>query len=142
MNNQVLEIAKRIYELREILGISIEDMARICEVSVEDYKKAESGQSDFSFSFLHQCASRFGVDVTELISGEAPKLSGYSIVRNGEGLPLERRKGFKYQHLASFFKNKMSEPFLVVAKHDNEAQDKPIPLSHHKGEEFDFVLEG
>lgn len=142
MDNHIQEIAQRICELREILGISIEEMARICEVSVEDYINAESGKSDFSFSFLHQCANAFNVDVTELISGEAPKLSGYSIVRNGEGLPLERRKGFKYQHMASYFKNKMSEPFVVVAKHDKNAEHLPIPLSRHSGEEFNYVLEG
>ena len=64
------------------------------------------------------------------------------MVRAGEGMPLERRKGFKYEHLASYFAGRLSEPFMVCAKFDEAAQLQPIPLSSHIGEEFDYVLRG
>ena len=142
MENQVLLIAKRIKELRQITGKSLEEMAAVTNVSVDDYLKSEAGENDFSFTFVHNCAKAFGVDITELITGDNAKLSTFSIVRKGEGLPLERRKGFNYRHLASFFKGRLSEPFLVKAKYDESAQNLPVPLANHDGEEFNYVLSG
>ena len=142
MEDQVLQIAQRIKELRQIIGKSTEEMAEITNISVSDYENSEAGLNDFSFTFLHKCAKAFSVDITELLTGETPKLSGYSVVRSGEGLPLERRKGFKYNHLASYFKNKLAEPFLVKAIYDADAEQKEIPLAKHDGEEFDYVLKG
>lgn len=142
MENQVMEIAERIRGLRLILELSEEEMAKTTDLTVEEYIQAEKGQTDFSFTFLYKCAKAFGVDITELLTGETPKLSLYSIVRKGEGIPLERRQGFKYNHLASFFKNKTAEPFYVVARYHEEEQAAPIHLSTHKGEEFDYILKG
>lgn len=142
MEAQLAEIAQRIRTLREILEISAEDMAEKTGVSVEEYCRLESGENDFSFTFLYECAQAFGVDLMELVTGEQPRLSFYSIVRKGTGLPIKRRKGFTYQHLAYLFKDKVAEPFLVTAPFSQEEQDQPIHLSYHKGQEFDLVLKG
>lgn len=142
MEAQLAEIAQRIRTLREILEISAEDMAEKTGVSVEEYCQLESGETDFSFTFLYECAQAFGVDLMELVTGETPRLSFYSIVRKGTGLPIKRRKGFTYQHLAYLFKDKVAEPFLVTAPFSQEEQDQPIHLSYHKGQEFDLVLSG
>lgn len=142
MENQVLQIAERIRGLREIIGKSVGEMAEICGVSEAEYRRAENGEYDFSFTFLHKCAKAFGIEIEELLTGDTAKLSGYSVVRRGEGTPLTRRKGFKYQHLATYFKSKYSEPFLVCAKYDPEEQTCEIPLSTHEGEEFDYILKG
>ena len=139
---QIMQIAERIKELRQILGISVEDMAKTVNTSVDEYIASENGERDFSFTFIHNCAKVFDVDITDLIAGDTARLSAYSIVRAGEGLPLERRKGFKYNHLASAFKGRLSEPFIVKAKYDESALSKPIPLSKHDGEEFDYILKG
>ena len=80
--------------------------------------------------------------MVELVTGENPRLSFYSIVRKDEGLPIKRRAGFNYQHLAYLFKNKTCEPFLVTAPYSESEQDQPIHLSYHKGQEFDYILEG
>ena len=142
MNEQVLQIAERIRGLRIILDITTAEMAEVCSTSEEDYISHENGELDFSFTFLYKCAKRFGVDITEIITGEKPNLSFYSIVRKNEGLPIKRRKGFDYQHLAALFKEKISEPFLVTAKYDAEAEKNEIELSTHQGEEFDYIIEG
>ena len=63
-NTQLLEIAKRIVEMREIDGITVEQMAAKTEVSVADYLAYESGQKDFPFSFIHKCALAFGIGNT------------------------------------------------------------------------------
>ncbi|MBQ4575460.1 MAG: AMP-binding protein [Clostridia bacterium] len=142
MDRQVTMIAERIRGLRKILGKSVEDMAAVTGISAADYERCENGENDFSFTFLHKCAKEFGVDITALITGEEAKLSSHSVVRAGEGLALERRKGFKYNHLASFFKGRLSEPFMVVAKYDPAAVTLPIPTATHEGEEFDYILRG
>ena len=142
MENKLMEIAFRIRELRDILEFTPEEMAEATATSVEEYLEYESGSKDFSFTFLYQCAKKFGVDMVELVTGENPRLSFYSIVRKDVGLPIKRRAGFNYQHLAYLFKNKTCEPFLVTAPYQEEVQNEPIHLSYHKGQEFDYVIEG
>ena len=142
MENQLIEIAQRIKTMREILEISHETMAEQLGISKEDYLEHESGNRDFSFTFLYGCAKIFGIDIVELITGEAPKLSFYTIVRKNSGLPIKRRAGFTYNHLAYSFKNKKAEPFLVKAPYSEEAQHQPIALSQHEGQEFDYILSG
>ena len=88
MQPNFMEIAERIRALREIMDISVEEMAGVTGVSSEEYERLEAGQDDFTFTFLYKCAERFGVDLIELVSGEEPHLLGCSVVRAGQGLPI------------------------------------------------------
>lgn len=142
MEPRLIEIAQRIRALREIMEFSPEEMANAAGVSVEEYEILESGEQDFSFTFLYRCAQKFGVDMVELLTGENPHLTSYTVVRGGKGLPIRRREGFEYFHLASNFRDKLAEPFYVKAPYRAEEQDRPIALSTHKGQEFDFILKG
>ena len=141
-SEKLLEIAQRIRTMREILEIPVAEMAQQTGVSAEEYLQAEAGEQDFSFTFLYNCANAFGVDMIELLTGEAPRLSFYSIVRKGEGLKINRRKGFTYNHMAYRFSGKIAEPFVVTAPYNEEEQEKPMHLSQHAGQEFDFILSG
>ncbi len=136
------EVASRIRSLREDLDLTLQEMAEATGRTVEEYAAQESGEQDLSFTFLYKCAARFGVDVIELLTGESPHLNGYSLVRADEGLSIQRRQGFEYLHKAPFFKNKICEPFMVTAPYLEEEQNKPIHLSYHKGQEFDYILSG
>ena len=142
MNNQVKQIAERIKELREIFVKDFAYMAKVTNVSPKEYARLESGEEDFSFTFLQNVAQEFGVDVIELIKGQSPNLSDYEVVRKGEGEVLERRSGFKYMHLAAMFKSKISEPFMVTALYEGKIQDSEIPVGSHAGEEFNLVVKG
>ena len=142
MENRLMEIAMRIRTLREILEISAAEMAEVVGIPEAEYLRYESGELDFSFTFLYKCADRFGVDMVELLTGDRPKLSFYSIVRDGKGLPIRRREGFAYHHLAPLFRGKTAEPFLVTAPYIKEKDEGEIALSTHEGQEFDFVLKG
>ena len=142
MYSDIKKIAERIKALREIFGCDIQTMAKITEVSVEDYTLAEMGKWDFNFSFLQKIAKHFNVDIISLISGNSPNLDDYEITAKGEGVPLERHKGFKYLHLAPHIKDKVAQPFMVTAKFSEEEQYKEIPTSTHNDEEFDYVLKG
>lgn len=136
------QIARRIRELREILEISPQDAAAAAGVTPAEYERLEAGETDFSFTLLYRLAELFRVDLVELLTGENPRLSGYSVTRAGQGLPIQRREGFEYLHLAARFKNKQAEPFLVTAPWSAEAENAEIPLSSHAGQELDYVLEG
>lgn len=82
------------------------------------------------------------MDVTALLTGHTPTLSSYSIVRAGQGVLTERRHSFSYQHLAQNFRGRTAEPFYVTAPYVKGSEDKPIPLSSHKGQEMDYILSG
>lgn len=142
METKIFEISQRIRALREIMDISAEEMAEKVGISFQQYRTYEEGVKDFGFTFLYQCASVFGVDIVELLTGEDPKLSFYTIVRKGQVLPMVRREGFIYYHMAYRMKNKLSEPFTVTAPYREEEQNAPIELNHHFGQEFDYVLKG
>jgi transcriptional regulator with XRE-family HTH domain len=141
METRINEIAERIRALRDATGFTQEDMAKATGVSVKEYKALENGGSDFTFTFLYGCAEKFGVDIIELLTGEGPHLSGYSLVRAGKGLPMKRRAGFEYNHLAYSFKKKKAEPFIVHAPYRAD-ELKNIPTSSHEGQEFNYVLKG
>ncbi len=142
MEQKIKEIAQRIKGLREILEISVEEMAECTGVTVEEYMLYESGAADYSFTFIFKCAQRFNVDVTDILKGSSPTLNTYSIVRKGEGLPIARRKGFSYQNLAPLFKDRIAEPFFVTAPFNADDENKPIMLSHHEGQEINIVVKG
>ncbi len=142
METRIIEIAERIKGLREILDYSAAEMAEATGVTLEEYEQAERGERDFTFTFLYACSKKFGVDMVELLTGENPLLSFYSVVRKAEGLDLKRREGFKYRHVGYRFKNKLAEPFVVTAPYRAEEQNEPIHLSHHAGQEFDYIIKG
>lgn len=142
MEPNIKEVAGRIRALREDLDLTMQEMAEATGLSVAAYAAQESGDNDLSFTFLYRCANRFGVDVIELLTGENPHLTGYSLTRAKDGLSIKRRAGFEYLHKAPHFRNKLAEPFLVTAPYLPEEQDAPIHLSSHKGQELDFVISG
>ncbi|NLL95468.1 MAG: helix-turn-helix domain-containing protein [Thermoplasmatales archaeon] len=142
MEPSIKETAERIRAMRELCGFTVEEMAEAVGMAAGDYEKCESGEVDFSFTFLYKCADRFGIDIIELLTGSDPHLSGFAVVRGGKGLPIRRRAGFSYNHLAAVFKKKLAEPFLVTAPHDEALETGEIPMSTHKGQEFNYVLKG
>ncbi|MCL2711992.1 MAG: helix-turn-helix domain-containing protein [Methanomassiliicoccaceae archaeon] len=135
------EITERIRALRDATGFTKEQMAKATGISVKEYIAHENGERDLTFTFLYKCAEKFGVDIVDLMAGEGPNLSGYAVVKNGDGLPIKRRKGFEYLHLAYSFKNKTAEPLLVTVPY-NADELKKIPMAKHDGQEFNYVLKG
>ena len=141
-NNKIQQIPERIRELREVLEISTAEMAKFLGIDEEKYILCESGEVDLSISFIHKCALRFGVDVSEIIEGRSPKLETLSVIRAGGGTKVDRRSEFDYINLAPLFKNKIAEPFLVRAKYSEEEQTAPMKLSTHAGQEIDIIVSG
>jgi transcriptional regulator with XRE-family HTH domain len=74
MAQEVQEIIQRVRVLREIEDISEEVLAKELGFDLAEYHKWETGEADFPIGVLVEIANRFKVDLTELISGETPKL--------------------------------------------------------------------
>ena len=137
----VLQVAKRLKNLREIFEYSIEHVAQKVGVSPKEYMEIEEGKYEVPIGVLYEAALLFNVELTTIITGDAPKLHTYSLVRKGKGLPVERHPEYKYQSLAYNFNNKKTEPLLVTI--DPAPNDTtPIALNAHPGQEMDYVIEG
>ncbi len=139
---KLLEVAKRIREMREIVGLSTIEMAAKTEVTVAEYEQYENGELDFPFSFIHKCSLAFGIGITDLLEGKSALLSSYTITRKGEGQQTAKENGIEIHNLAPMFRNKIAEPHWVCYEYSEELQNKPIHLATHSGQEFDYVLSG
>lgn len=138
---KIREVAERIKAVRESVGLTPEEMAEKTGVSVYEYLAYEGGAKDFSFTFIYKFANATGVEITDLMEGESPKIYSYDITRNGGGLPIARRKGMSYMRLAPKFRNKIGEPFLVTIPYVDEQFRVPHPHTH-EGQELDIVISG
>ena len=130
MDDQIKEISERLRGLRDVLQLSPQELADACEISVDDYLRAENGQGDIYLSMLQKIAKRYDLSLDELMFGLEPRMTTYFLTRYGKGLSVERTKAYKYQSLA--------DPFLVTV----DPNDAPITLNQHTGQEFDMVLKG
>ena len=140
--NQLLEIAERISDMREIMGFSESEMAEKTEVSLALYKAYESGEVDLPFTFIHKCALAFGIDITDLLEGHSSTLTSYTVTRKGMGQQTAKETGIDIMNMAPKFKNKLAEPYWVRYEYSDELQHQPIHLTKHSGQEFDLVLSG
>ncbi|MDO4546519.1 MAG: XRE family transcriptional regulator [Clostridia bacterium] len=140
MSENIRAVAMRIVDLRDICGLSAEQVAERSGIPLDEYEAYEKGEKDFSFSHLFNIASTLGVDISDLLTGESPKLKGYILTRSGKGLAFDRRKAYHYQHLAYNFRDKKAEPFVVTVEYDGIFDGKTA--HSHEGQEFDYVLEG
>ena len=139
---KILEMAARIRDLREIVGLTTAEMALKTGVSEDEYIACENGKRDLNFAFLYRCALALGVDVTDIIEGASPRLAGYTVTRKGDGQRIEQAHGMVYYNLASAFKNRIAEPLLVVSAYSDEAQNADIELTTHEGQECDIIVSG
>ena len=132
------EIGRRMEGLRDACGVSQEEMAQELDVSLDTYRDWEETGADVPISALYHMAHKFGVDLTELLTGTAAKLDTYHLVRWGEGKQVDRFPGYAYDDLAWRYREKIMQPLLVVL----DPSDEPAALVTHHGQEFNFVLEG
>ena len=139
---QLADIAKRIRELREIMGWTAAEMAEKTEVSEAQYIIYESGEADIPFSFIHKCSLAFDVEMTELLEGKSANLSSYTVTRAGKGQQTAKEDGIDIKNLAPKFRDKIAEPYYVRYEYSAAQQNKPIHLAQHSGQEFDFILSG
>ena len=139
---KIQETANRIRELREISGISVEEMAQRTGVTVEEYIACESGSRNMSIAFLYRCVLIFGVDMGDLLEGRSPRLRSYALTRKGEGQRIEEAHHMVGYNLAADFRNRIALPLFMEIKYRQSAEQEPIELVTHEGQECDIVIRG
>ena len=142
LDYKIQEMAGRIRELREISGFTPAEMAGKTGVSIEEYLLCEAGGSNLTFAFLYRCALAFGVDVTDLIEGQSPKLRSYTLTRAGKGQKIEQAHEMIYYNMASDFQNRIADPLFVENKYSDRAFHSDIELTSHIGQECDLIIKG
>ena len=135
MSDQIKQIAERLRGLRDVLELTSQEVAESCQLTVEEYLGMESGEKDISVSALQKIARKYGIALDVLMFGEEPKMSAYFLTRCGTGVSVERTKAYKYESLASGFRGRKVDPFIVP-------EDTPIYFNSHEGQEFNLVIEG
>lgn len=134
------EIASRIVDLREISDITPEEMAEKLNIPLEKYLSYERAEVDFPVSVLYEICSYLKVDLTEILTGTSPKLAKVSLVRKGQGISVDRYKGYDFESIAYKFAGRKIEPMIVTVGAETETN---VPqLVAHNGQEFNYVLEG
>ena len=136
--DNVKEIAMRIAELRDVCGYTRETLADELGIDREVYAGYEENGKDIPISVIFQIANKFGVDFTEILTGNAAKLDTYHLVKAGHGRSVSRYPGDNYQDLAYRYTHKIMQPLLVTL----DPSDEPAELVTHVGQEFNLVLEG
>ena len=140
MCDPIKSIANRLRGLREVLELSAQEVAESCHLRVEEYMALESGESDISVNVLQTIARRYGISLDVLMFGEEPKMNAYFPTRAGPGVSVARRKAYKYEALASGFRDRKADPFIVTV--EPAPTDAPMHLNSHEGQEMNYVLEG
>lgn len=140
MNEQIEQTAMRLRGLREVLEVSIENVASVCGISPELYESYESGKVDIPVSILYSISNQYKVELAALLTGDEPHVNSYSVTRKDKGVETERQKAYRYQALATSFKDKKAEPFIVTVA--VKPEHLPLNFNTHAGHEFNIVLEG
>jgi transcriptional regulator with XRE-family HTH domain len=138
MTTDFAQIGLRIKGLREACDITREELAEELGVSVETYTAWENTGADVPISAIYHITSRFGVDLSEILTGTSGKLDTYQVVRAGEGRSVSRYPGYRYQDLAWLYTHKIMQPLLVTL----DPSDEPAELVTHTGQEFNLVTQG
>jgi transcriptional regulator with XRE-family HTH domain len=132
------EIALRIAGLRDACGYTQEELADELGIDRAVYTSYEEKGEDIPISVIFQIANKFGVDFTEILTGNAAKLDTFHVVKAGQGKSVRRYEGYSYQDLAWRYTHKIMQPLLVTL----DPSDEPAALVSHVGQEFNYVIEG
>ena len=95
------------------MDVSVEQAAKVCGISEEQYKTYESGNIDIPVGILQSMSKEYGIDLGTLISGKEPHMHFYCLTKKDKGLSVDRRSDYEYQALATGFQNRKADPFIV-----------------------------
>jgi len=136
-----LNIAERIREYRQQLGLSGSQLAEASGLSRGMLSKLEKGQVSPSLATLVRLSVALQVPVTAFFRG-LDEERDVLLVKAGQGMDISHRgsrAGHRYQLLGSMRgPNKRMEPVLVTLLERSEV----FPLYQHPGTELLYVLSG
>lgn len=140
-SGQVADIGKRIQDLREQKGLSLEELSQMTGFDVGLLSRIEQSQVQPQLGTVIKLSKALDSAFGRLVSGVGDRM--YSITRKGDRKSVSRstsakgKKAYTYQSLAPEVKGRHMEALIVQL----EAVSDP-EVSVHEGEEFIFVLDG
>ena len=138
MGNHPEQITARIREMRQLLEMTTAEVAGKLGIDRELYEQYESDQVSMPISTLYELAEIFSTDFTILLTGDAPRMGDYTLVRAGQGVRIDRHPGYNFSALAFNYIGRTMEPLLVNLEDDG----RDVELITHGGQEFNLVLSG
>ncbi|MBR6293270.1 MAG: helix-turn-helix transcriptional regulator [Lachnospiraceae bacterium] len=138
MEEEIREIAQRISGLRDACGYTQEEFADALGIDRKVYAEYEETGKNIPISVIYDISKKCGVDFAVILTGESANLDKYHVVRAGKGQSIDRYPGYIFKDLAFRFPKKIMQPLLVTI----DPSDKTADLVSHKGEEFNYVVEG
>lgn len=136
------EVGKRIKQLREERGISIEDLSNLTGFDISRLQDIENGSFKPQLGTVMKLSKALDSVVGRLVSGIGTKL--YSITRKNDRKQISRstsktgkKNVYSYMSLAPEVQGRHMEALIVQLEKTEEKE-----ISVHNGEEFIFVLEG
>ena len=132
----------RLKRLREIKGVTLEELARKASLTKSYLSKVERGISVPSIAAALKLAEAFGVSVGDLFGVDA-QVNDFSVVRKDQRKPFSRkgRSGgaFYYEAIAPSLAPGNFEAFIM---HPPLTLAPTRPKVSHGGQEMIFVLKG
>ena len=136
------DVGKRIKQLREERGISIEDFSNLTGFDVARLEDIEAGKVKPQLGTVMKLSKALDSAVGRLVSGMGSKL--YSITRKNERKQISRSSSktgkqnvYSYMSLAPEVQGRHMEALIVQLE---KTEDQEVSI--HNGEEFIFVLDG
>jgi len=137
------EVGAKIRNLRELRGISLDELAQRCQMQAQQVNKIEAGEIATSLTPLLKIARGLGVRLgTFLDDAEAagPVLSrAQDSCRTVRFAGAGDVKGLDFHPLAANKSDRNMEPFIIDV---HPPLSSNFELSSHEGEEFIYVLDG
>lgn len=141
-DTSVDEVGKRIQQLREERGISLQDLSDLTGFEVSRLEDIENGNEKPQLGMVMKLSKALDAAVGRLVSGLGTKL--YSITRKNDRKTVARsasktskKSVYAYMSLAPEVQGRHMEALIVQLE---KAEEKEISV--HNGEEFIYVLDG
>ncbi|MBW2557783.1 MAG: helix-turn-helix transcriptional regulator [Deltaproteobacteria bacterium] len=137
------KIGKKIKSLRELRGLTLEELAKKTDFTKGYLSRLENSKKAPPVATILTIATALNVKISDVFGEDENKEDSIiSIVRKNERLVMARPGtlfGYHYESIVHEYRNKGIEAFLLTRPVDPSW--KPI-LFKHEGEELLFVLEG
>jgi transcriptional regulator with XRE-family HTH domain len=131
----------RIRQLRLQRGLTLQQLAKGCELAASTISKVEQNQISPTYENVLRLADGLQVDVAELFSPKPDRmmLGRRSVTRAGQGAKLKSAQ-YGYEMLCADLSSKQFIPLLTTLS-AHSIQEFPDYI-RHDGEEFIYVLSG
>ena len=138
-----IKVGKRIRQVREKKGLSLEDIFKRTDIDVTLLSRIEEGEVTPPLGTIIKPAKALEMKMGFFISGKEDQ--AYTIVRREDRKAVSRydakrvkHYGYEYRSLAPHKQNRHMDPFLVTLEPSETEEER----SAHDGQEFIFVLQG